>query len=83
MRTGYLLTCLCVCLICFWHRCVSYPHFTAEQQNNVSAATLFCTCGIYLSHSFVCSAVSVGNHAVHFVRQLVLEARNGLSGPVC
>lgn len=28
-------------------------------------------------------SISVGNHAVHFVGQLVLEAGNGLSGPAC
>lgn len=27
--------------------------------------------------------ISVRNHAVHFVGQLVLEARNGPSGPTC
>lgn len=60
------------------------PHFTAEQQNYVSGDTFFCTCmqNLPLTASSVLS-ISVRNHAVHFVGQLVLEARNGPSGPAC
>lgn len=73
--------------------CVSYvfgidvfltPFYCRATKLNATTVTFFCTCTQNLPHtaSSVLS-ISVRNHAVHFVGQLVLEVSDGARGPAC